>query len=257
MAEQLRPFKMPDATSSGPMCASIYRTDAVLGALRELLKAHEYAFDARFDKWNFAIEINAMTKFGLTDTDLRWLILKDFVQHKREASGQDDLGRCFENVNPLKFQSDSCFVLTSVGVGFAKELLSSAGDAASAISLPIENAPHNTSPKPVWDMASRQLRVVENVVKHFRWPARNQELVLTVFQEEGWPREIDDPLVPIGGRQSKERLHDTIKNLNRSQKIRLLQFRGNGTGEGIVWQYAGKACKLPNMEPVLKFADRE
>ena len=138
---------MPDSTTSSPSRASFFRTDSALGALRELLKAHEYAFDARCDKWNFAIEINALSKFGLSDTDRRW-------------------------------------------------------------------------------------------------PARNQELVLTVFQEEGWPKEIDDPLVPIGGRQSKERLHDTIKNLNRSQKIRLIQFRGNGTGEGIVWQYTGKANKL-------------
>ena len=244
VAEQSRPIKMPDSTTSSPSRASFFRTDSALGALRELLKAHEYAFDARCDKWNFAIEINALSKFGLSDTDLRWLIIKDFVQHKRDASGKDDLGRCFENVNPLKFQSDSCFVLTNVGAGFVNELLSSFGEVATALPIPIASTPCNSSPKPVWDLAGRQLRVVENVVKHFRWPARNQELVLTVFQEEGWPKEIDDPLVPIGGRQSKERLHDTIKNLNRSQKIRLIQFRGNGTGEGIVWQYTGKANKL-------------
>ena len=34
-------------------------------------------------------------------------------------------------------------------------------------------------------------------VKQYRVPSPNQEAVLTVFQEEGWPPRIDDPLSPV------------------------------------------------------------
>ena len=89
---------------------------------------------------------------------------------------------------------------------------------------------------PFWDPLRRQLRVAEYVVKSFRWPAPNQE--------ENWPASIDDPLIPVDGIQCKERLRDTIKGLNRRQLSRLIQFRGNGTGEGITWQFTPKASLL-------------
>ncbi len=78
------------------------------------------------------------------------------------------------------------------------------------------------------------------VVKQFRRRAINQELVLAAFEEECWPLRIFDPLTPQPCQDMKRRLNDTIKCLNRGQESPLLHFRGDGTGEGVLWE----ACEV-------------
>lgn len=89
---------------------------------------------------------------------------------------------------------------------------------------------------PTWDPDLRKLQFGGLIVKRFKWPAANQEAVLCAFEEEGWPERIDDPLVPQPEQDSKRRLADTIKCLNRKQVRELIHFRGDGTGEGVVWE---------------------
>jgi hypothetical protein len=89
-----------------------------------------------------------------------------------------------------------------------------------------------------WDPEVRKLLLNGRLVKRFKWPAINQEAVLNAFQEEGWPSRIDDPLPPQPDQDSKRRLSDTIKCLNRKQTNPLIHFRGDGTGEGVVWELA-------------------
>ena len=72
-------------------------------------------------------------------------------------------------------------------------------------------------------------------MKLFRQPAESQEIILAAFEEEGWPRRIDDPLPPVAGKDSVERLHQAVMGLNRGQIARLLEFRRDGTGEGVEW----------------------
>jgi hypothetical protein len=114
--------------------------------------------------------------------------------------------------------------------------------------FPISQLPqtkqHVMAPPPRWDAAFRVLRVGNKVVKEYRLPSRNQETILEAFQEEGWPHSIDDPLPPLAEVEPKSRLHDTIKRLNRHHKDRLIRFRGDGTGEGICWEYV-EAANLP------------
>lgn len=94
---------------------------------------------------------------------------------------------------------------------------------------------------PCWDGALRQLRWAGQLVKEFRVPAANQEAILTALEEEGWPPYLDDPLPPTNDIDPKARLHDAIKNLNRKQINRLLCFRGNGNGEGVLWSHRLRA----------------
>src|SRR5207247_9758075 len=89
---------------------------------------------------------------------------------------------------------------------------------------------------PRWDSERRELRWGELVVKQFRVPAPNQETVLAAFEEEGWPRRIDDPLPPRADQDPKCRLHDTINKLNRNQQQPLIHFRGDGMGRGLHWE---------------------
>jgi len=73
-------------------------------------------------------------------------------------------------------------------------------------------------------------------VKAFDKPAPNQEKVLSAFEEDGWPRHIDDPLSGSGELDPKDRLRFTVRRLNAFQKQPLIRFFADGTGQGIRWE---------------------
>jgi hypothetical protein len=99
-----------------------------------------------------------------------------------------------------------------------------------------EPATRGAALAPHWDPVARVLRVGKHIVKQYRVPSPNQETVLAAFQEEGWPHRVDDPLPPVADESSRDRLRDTIRSLNSSQKHKLIRFHGDGTGEGVFWE---------------------
>ena len=94
---------------------------------------------------------------------------------------------------------------------------------------------------PRWDPKARQLWLSTRLLKTFRQPAPNQTKILDVFHEDQWAKNhIDDPLPRAPGESeadARRRLHETIKNLNRGLPAGTIRFRGDGTGEGIRWEY--------------------
>jgi hypothetical protein len=92
-----------------------------------------------------------------------------------------------------------------------------------------------TEGKPHFDRDLRILWLDGAVVKRFREPAQNQELVLAAFEEDGWPERIDDPIPPHDGIDPKACLRSAIWHLNRRQEHELIRFFGDGTGEGVCW----------------------
>jgi hypothetical protein len=90
---------------------------------------------------------------------------------------------------------------------------------------------------PRWDAQRRELTIAGHVVKRFRLPAPNQESILTAFEEEGWPLRILDPLPPKFEMDCKRRLHETIKTLNRHHMVKIIRFCGDGTGQGVLWEW--------------------
>jgi hypothetical protein len=96
----------------------------------------------------------------------------------------------------------------------------------------------------------RELCLNGEVVKRFRVPAQNQELILGAFEEERWPEHIDDPLPVSGDIDPRTRLHDAINRLNGCQTNRLLRFLGNGTGTGVCWRpVQGAASRQTRVRP--------
>lgn len=89
---------------------------------------------------------------------------------------------------------------------------------------------------PIWDEAAGELWFAGLLVKVFRRAAADQRTILCAFQELGWPARIDDPLPPKRGKSRHRRLHDAINNLHRRMLHSVLRFRGDGTGEGILWE---------------------
>jgi hypothetical protein len=212
--------------------------------------------------WDFAVELRYLRRKGLSISDLRWMACKGYVQHGREVTRQHEASRTFERSASLTFDKTSCFVLTTDGVDFAR---ATCGDRTRGLNLTINtqsaccqaaaNVPPATTPStshrdshtssaasrpvPHWDCDYREIRYDNRVVKQFKLPSPNQEAILLAFQEEGWPPRIDDPLPPHPHCDPKQRLHDTIRSLNRNQRVRLLRFKGDGTGQGILWEPIG------------------
>ncbi len=226
-------------------------------AINLLYRACRYTRYFRAGAWDFAVEIAELRRFGLTNNEFRWLLASNYVEHAEEITQPGDEKRTFRAAGKHDFSDRSCFVLTSTGADLAagfngatdQEISSDehSGSTNSNGSAPARlqtDVPKNGQPKedssgltPRWDAERKELRLGKHLVKVFKWPSPNQETILAVFEEEGWPAKIDDPL-PIAPEQDpKRRLHDTIKCLNRNHKLDLIRFRGDGTGEGVIWTH--------------------
>jgi hypothetical protein len=226
-----------------------------------LLKALDFARSLRCSSWDFAVEIWELRRSGLVNADLRWLICRGWLDHAAEVPGGNSV-RIFRPTGRLSLHSNSCFVLTPSGQAAALHLASTSastpinGESVSkgpgAVSPTIAARPSFGGPakgvknghaheaqlqtlKPVWDSALNRLMLGELVVKEYRTPAPNQQLILSAFQEEDWPPRIDDPLPPHPELEPKRRLHETIISLNRNQRSRSLRFSGDGNGLGVRW----------------------
>jgi len=208
-----------------------------LAAIRYLAEAAGLARDLGRDPWDFAVEIQTFRELGLTNNDLRWLICKGLLEHKQEVTAVGDSRRGFQPDRPLCFSENTCIVLSEEGLAFARsELVSLATrDEAAGLSSTASRNGRSSELVPKWDRERQELRVGKIVVKQFKVPAINQERILAAFEEEGWPVQIDDPLPPHPEQDPKRRLHDTINSLNRNQKEALIQFSGNGNGQGVRW----------------------
>ena len=209
-----------------------------------LLRAYEYACDVQCDRWQFAVELSHLQRSGLSVCDCRWLISRRYVEHAAETSTQQGPQRLFESRLNTRFDAASCFVLTDLGYKFISNLLQSHPDPAPQPTyFAVEAA------TPAWDPATRMLKVGHQVVKHFRVPAPIQEIILNSFHEEAWPQRVDDPLPPSAEINPKRRVQTAIMSLNRNQQNRLIQFRGDGRGQGIVWELVNTTDQQQGVAP--------
>lgn len=185
-------------------------------AIRLLVEAFKSAQAVDVDAWCFALEIDFLHAAGLGNSDIRWLVAKEYIEHREEITNPGCVTRSFRPTASLAFHERSCFVVEESTVDWIRKLL--------------------PDQKPRWNPQRGQLSVGNQLVKQVKFPSPVQESLLNAFDEEGWPEHIDDPLPPQSGQDSKVRLRNAIKTLNRNQQDQLIRFRGDGTGEGIVWE---------------------
>ena len=208
-------------------------------ALALLAEAHDYAARTSGDPWEFAVEIQVLRELGLSNNDLRYLVGLQYVEHATEVKVAGSHGRRFTHSKDLNVTSRSCFVLSQNGAAAASANAEASTDReAVAATIQFSNVYRSQSEPqlPIWDIARRILAFQDQIVKQFKCQAVNQEVILSAFQEDGWPPRIDDPLAPLPILDEKRRLSDAVKALNRKQRHKLIHFRGDGTGQGVVWE---------------------
>jgi hypothetical protein len=239
---QLRPDR-PNRPVQKPFANAVVQR-RLYEVLARLEQARRYAGDVGADAWQFAVALDDLKAIGLTANDLRWLMIKLCVElaTEIEPAGQQ---RQFRIPPACSMVAGACLVITPIG----QNLLAALGQCSpdrSGSDVDVEfvdrvpDRPGNLAPglqavRPRWDYLRCELHFGDHLIKRFRLPAPNQKRILAAFEEEHWPPRIDDPLSPHPEIDSKRRLHHTLIALNRNQKQRLIQFQGDGTGEGICW----------------------
>lgn len=218
----------------------------VHAGLQFLCDSHAQARELMRDPWEFAVEWSELQRLGLTCNDVRWLIHQGLVEHASEITGMEDSHRRFVPCSSLALSGRCCLIVTDAGIRFLRRAAEQGELAAEPDAKP-SSPPEADDGKlgvvrvvPKWDRDRRQLRVGGRVVKEFKVPAPNQEIVLAVFEEEKWPPKIDDPLPHQAHIDPQRRLHDTINSLNRRQRHRLVHFGADGLGQGVRWEMLTK-----------------
>jgi hypothetical protein len=202
--------------------------DELAPAVRLLLSARQAAVASGRDPWQFAVELHFLITPTMAPNHLRRLVAAGLVEHGAERPARNG-ARLFQRLRNLAIPPQSCFILTDAGMRLAERWLPlPAGDDST------KN--HSEVATPVWDVGRRELLWAGRVVKRFRGPAGNQELVLASFQELGWAARIDDPLPPRHGTDRAARLRETVRALNGRQAYPALRFEADGTGRGIIWR---------------------
>jgi hypothetical protein len=204
-------------------------------ALSLLLEGYTYAQDLQASPWEFAVEASVLLQGACTPNTLRWLERRGYAKH-----GPPNAGKPRERQPRAPGRSSpggGCFILTEGGVSLARALCP---PLALPCPLPALGHPHLQAALdlPVWDPGVGELSFHGRLVKRFRRAASNQRVVLDALQRQGWPEQLGDPLPPPdeGDVNVKQRLHDTIKNLNRDQEARCLRFYGTDSGRAVGWR---------------------
>jgi hypothetical protein len=182
-------------------------------ALGALLASFEEAERRGCSRWQIGVSRQQLRKAGLAGEPLLDLLVAGLM----ERSGDQ-------------------FALTPKGVravraapaGPGADVMAAAGDVDGGGVLPC------------YDADLRRLTLGGLLVKVLPDSAVNQEVVLLAFQEEGWPRVIDDPLPGVDGLDARQRLKDTVTRLNRSQREARVVFHRLGRGTRVRWEVPGR-----------------
>jgi hypothetical protein len=229
--------------------------EGLLAGLALLWRAYVCAHATGANVWDFDLRAGRLYLVGMTSGDLRWMVAKGFAEQGPEADGYGDADRALRRGHGYSFGEHTPLVLTPRGAALAERVFGNTARwpqvtlsalAAVAADTPAlatarraayeAKRPAAPALNPHWNVTRRELSLGGRIVKRFRVPARNQERILSVFEEAGWAEHIQDPLPATYDIDAPTRLHDAINRLNRCQINPLLRFRGDGRGTGVLWE---------------------
>jgi hypothetical protein len=106
------PLRRPDHLAFLALASRKKRVRTAVVLLRD---AWDGAGDLHLAPQEFAVEVGQLRADGLTNTDLRWLIGKGYVEHLYEMPAGAKQARAFRRESSLSITQASCFVLTEEG----------------------------------------------------------------------------------------------------------------------------------------------
>ncbi|HEV3204960.1 MAG TPA: hypothetical protein VGY77_11280 [Gemmataceae bacterium] len=205
---------------------------AVLLVLRQ---AWDFATERNLDTWVFAVPLHSFMSAGINETELRWLVDSDYIEHRLERTRSKDDDRVFQRARNLRFSKASCFVLTKKGRDVTLQNDDSMNLRAKDANLSNYNRRIAKANRPFWDEKSHTLFWQGKPLKHFKADAPYQEAVLRAFQAKHWQRYVAISLPDDLKVNSKERLHNAIKRLNGTLRA-YLRFHQEGSGARVSWE---------------------
>jgi len=193
------------------------------------------AADCGCERKEFSIFWDELSQMDLRREELKWLLLKNVLE-EIECVFDPQESDSFR-ANSSRLTLGTMYMITDLGIELVEQCLSAEKVRRAEFDFAHrQTAPDQSDQQPSWDIERHELRCGGKVVKKFKWRASNQETILSAFEEEGWPAHIDDPLPQAPGIDPRRRLADAIKSLNRHQKVSLVRFCGDGTGQGVLWE---------------------
>lgn len=227
-------------------------------ALKALLEAWDYAHDLTADPWEFALEIESLRRYELTNSDLRWMVGRGLVRHGIEVAPSGGK-RAFQYSERLILTQQTCFVIAPAGIeaavgggsfrGAAKsESVSANGSGPRSVEAPdlpdtilsmgvepVTPAQAMALPLPSWNRDRQELSVGDVLALRLTIPAPQAESLLTTFQELQWPEQIEAPLPMF---LAPNVLQRAVATLNRRLRTRMLRFESCGP-TSVRWAFAG------------------
>jgi hypothetical protein len=172
---------------------------------------------------------------GIGPPTLLWMLYQGHVDHLQPAGEAGGGLHVLAPVDSVLLGETSAFALSGEGERFAGNFLghvfSELEDLLAGWDLLVLG---HLVPK--YEREGRVFSWGNWLLKCFRQPSINQEIILCAAEELGWPAWFDDPLPRVAGLSPKVRLHDALKALNRHQLRCCVRFRGDGTGTRVGWE---------------------
>lgn len=81
------------------------------------------------------------------------------------------------------------------------------------------------------------------IIKRIDQRAESLRAILRAFERQGWPAWIANPIKPDHDKDDRQRLADAVRRLNDKHKKRLIRFRRDGRGTGVIWELVAKKKK--------------
>jgi hypothetical protein len=225
------------AESKGPRPAT---PDELLGVVKAYSIFSAARWEARIGRlpvYEGAMALARLRELDIPDAILTWMMYQAHIDHLLPTCRESGRQGKPQPVASLQFGQASAFVLTDAGADFANGFLA---DVLVPEEDSFDRAWEGLLLRPLLPSYDREGRVFcwgRHVIKWFRQPSFNQEVVLRAGEAQGWPSWFDVSLVRRKGRNLKVCLHDTLKDLNRRQAFPLIHFKGDGSGTRVGWDF--------------------
>ena len=241
--------------------------DRIVGVIAEVLKNADETIGKYqqlpvepWRNWKVRREARDRYEHGLTEYRLLGLIglsqgyEYDDIEILVQAEDSDRFIPCeqefiHEPWDGVRIGSD-IYVLRDFVRSFAWAVKRWVPDGIEDTTMPVDQV---HSAKPSWDGST--LMFLGKVIKQYTKPALNQRIVLETFNDDGWPKQIDDPLPPVKDQETqterveqeeqsewvkqekqrkqvekqRKRVRDTVAALNDDHKAPgLIRFEADG-----------------------------